>query len=94
MDVIVSVALGFGVWVVVACACGLGWWALRQRVVLSQRVIVNLADGSGIEGVLVKHDGKTLVLEQASLVGETTKPISLDGTIFIDRTNVHFVQGL
>lgn len=93
MTQMLSVTLGLGVWV----AAGLigvavwAWWQQRQKIV--GRVLVNLLDGTGIEGVLLRTTRTQLTLGNAKLVGESTEPIPLDGTVYVERSTVHFVQG-
>jgi hypothetical protein len=88
-----SVALALGVYF----AAGLGllgawaWWQGRQKIV--GRVMVNLIDGTALEGVLLRTTRTQLTLGSAKLVGESTEPIPLDGTVYVERSTVHFVQG-
>lgn len=93
MTQLLSVTLGFGIWVLVALLAWGAWAAYRHRVKIQGRVLVNLLDGTGIEGTLIRTTGKQLVLAQAKLVGESTEPIPLDGTVYVERSTVHFVQG-
>lgn len=94
MDVFLGLLAALGIWTVIALlGCAL-WYQIRRRVIFAREVLVNLTDGSGIRGTLVKFNATTMVLERASLVGESTQPISLDGTVYLERRNVHFVQGL
>lgn len=93
MSQFASVALALGVWVS-AGLIGVGawaWWQQRQKIV--GRVLVNLLDGTGIEGVLLRTTRTQLTLGNAKLVGESTEPIPLDGTVYVERSTVHFVQG-
>lgn len=94
MDVFLAVLAALGIWVAIAVAGCVVWYRIRRHVNMASEVLVNLTDGSGIRGTLVKFNAVTLVLERASLVGESTQPISLDGTVYLERRNVHFVQGL
>ena len=93
MTQMLSVTLGLGVWV----AAGLigvavwAWWKSRQKIV--GRVMVNLIDGTALEGVLLASTRHQLTLGNAKLVGESTEPIPLDGTVYVERSTVHFVQG-
>lgn len=93
MTQFVSVTAALGVWVLVVGigAAGWGWWKHRQKIV--GRVLVNLLDGTGIEGTLLRTTRTQLTLAQAKLVGESTEPIPLDGTVYVERSTVHFVQG-
>ncbi|QUD15918.1 hypothetical protein [Nocardia phage KYD2] len=94
MTVFLGVLAALGIWTVIALLGCAVWYQIRRRVPMAREVLVNLTDGSGIRGTLVKFNAVTLVLERASLVGESTQPISLDGTVYLERRNVHFVQGL
>lgn len=93
MTQFVSVAAALGLWVVLAVltAAAWAWWRGRQKIV--GRVLVNLMDGTGIEGTLLRTTRTQLTLAQAKLVGESTEPIPLDGTVYVERSTVHFVQG-
>lgn len=94
MDVFLGLLAALGVWTVLSLLVCAAWYQVRRRVIFAREVLVNLTDGSGIRGTLVKFNATTMVLERASLVGESTQPISLDGTVYLERRNVHFVQGL
>lgn len=94
MDVFLGLLAALGIWTVLSLLVCAVWYQVRRRVIFAREVLVNLTDGSGIRGTLVKFNAVTLVLERASLVGESTTPISLDGTVYLERRNVHFVQGL
>jgi small nuclear ribonucleoprotein (snRNP)-like protein len=61
-------------------------------VLLSRRVIVNLTDGSSIEGVLYRDPGQLLVLKNAIYHEPGTEPVALDGDTVVERARVLFVQ--
>ncbi|MFF2631967.1 hypothetical protein ACFVR6_03700 [Microbacterium sp. NPDC058021] len=63
-----------------------------KRVLLLRRVIVNLTDGSSIEGVLYRDPGRLLVLKNAVYHEAGSAPIELDGETVIERDRVLFVQ--
>ncbi|AEV52217.1 hypothetical protein [Nocardia phage NBR1] len=94
MDIFLGLLAALGIWTTVSLLLCAVWYQVRRRVVFAREVLVNLTDGSGIRGTLVKFNATTMVLVRASLVGETTTPISLDGTVYLERRNIHFVQGL
>jgi len=63
-----------------------------RRVLLHRRVVVNLVDGSSIEGVLYRDPGNLLVLKNATYLEPGAEPLELDGDTVIDREKVLFVQ--
>jgi len=58
---------------------------------LRERFLVSLTDGSAIEGLLIDIDNKSLHLADCFSV-TPTKRESVDGHIFIPRTNVLYMQ--
>lgn len=64
------------------------------RFVLRRRVVVNLVDGSAVEGLLFRKSGPLLVLKNAALHEEGAQPLQLDGDTVIERTKVLFIQAL
>lgn len=63
-----------------------------SRWPLLQRVLVNLVDGTAINGLLVDKRGPLLVLGDATLLSDTHEPTQLDGEIYIERDRVMFIQ--
>ena len=63
-----------------------------RKVLLLRRVIVNLVDGSSIEGVLYRDPGNLLVLRNAVYHEVGAEPAVLDGETVIERDKVLFVQ--
>lgn len=63
-----------------------------KKVALLRRVIVNLDDGSSIEGVLYRDPGNLLVLKNAIYHEPGAAPVELDGETVVERTRVLFVQ--
>lgn len=60
---------------------------------ISQRVMVNLHDGSAIKGLLVRQRGPLLILAQAVLLEPGQDRASpMDGQVFIERSQVAFMQ--
>ncbi len=59
---------------------------------LLQRVLVNLVDGTAINGLLIDKRGPLLVLGDATLLSDTHEPAQLDGEIYIERDRVMFIQ--
>lgn len=66
-------------------------WA---RVALFRRVLVNLKSGKAIRGVLVQERGGLLELRDAELLEGTAPPVRLDGSVFVERSNIDFAQAL
>lgn len=63
-----------------------------RRVLVLRRVIVNLVDGSSIQGVLYRDPGNLIVLKDAIYHSPGTDPVALDGDTVIERTKVLFIQ--
>lgn len=61
------------------------------RLAINRRVLVNLTNGSAIEGVLWDERGPLLLLKSASLHtnGGSTP---LDGEVIVEREKIDFVQ--
>lgn len=62
-----------------------------RRVVLHRRIIVNLTDGTAIEGVLWDEQGPLLVLRGA-IMHENGQRAEMDGEVVIDRERIRFAQ--
>lgn len=56
------------------------------------RVLVNLVDGSAIDGILLDKRGPLLVLGDASLLTASAEPALMDGRIYVERTQILFIQ--
>lgn len=63
-----------------------------RKVLLLRRVIVNLVDGSSIEGIFYRDPGNLIVLQNAIYHEPGAEPVQLDGETIIERTKVLFVQ--
>lgn len=62
---------------------------------LCVRVLVNLTTGDAITGVLIGRRGPLLVLADAGLISTgSAEPVPMDGQVFIERTQVAFLQAL
>jgi len=64
----------------------LSYWPIYDQVV------VNLTDGSAMRGVLVDKRGPLLVLAKASLLVPGEDPAPMDGQVYIERTQIAFLQ--
>lgn len=65
---------------------------LMTRWPLYNRVLVNLTDGSAIDGLLIDRRGTLLVLTDATLHTDSMEPARLDGEIYVERSRVLFMQ--
>lgn len=63
-----------------------------RRVIQRRRVIVNLVDGSSIDGIFYRQDGPLLVIKNASYLEQGASPAPLDGDTVIERDRVLFIQ--
>lgn len=73
--------------------------AYRRRIfkrpwadLVARRVIVNLKNGSAIDGYLIAAPGSLLRIREAALVGGSDQPMSIDGEVVIERDQVDFLQ--
>lgn len=57
-----------------------------------ERILVNLVDGSAIDGLLIDQRGPLLVLADATLLTDASEPAPLDGKVYIEREQVLFLQ--
>jgi hypothetical protein len=57
-----------------------------------ERVLVNLIDGSALDGVLIRRSGPLIVLSDTVLYTRGAEPQRLDGTVYIERDRVLFMQ--
>jgi small nuclear ribonucleoprotein (snRNP)-like protein len=57
-----------------------------------ERVLVNLTDGSAMNGLLVAKRGDLLVLTDVTLLEENHEPVELDGDVYIERFKIRFLQ--
>lgn len=75
--------------VALVTVCALRWWTWRP--VERRRALVQIVDGSTIEGVILSRRGPLLVLGDARIIsGGSSKPI--DGQVVVERPNVAWLQ--
>jgi hypothetical protein len=67
-------------------------WLAFRRLVVARRVVVNLASGQAIEGLLVRQQGPLLLLEQPVVHEPGAAPSPADGQMVIERAQVAFIQ--
>lgn len=66
-----------------------------SRVVLHRRILVNLDDGTTLEGVLWDEQGELLVLRGALLHDQANgEPVPMDGDILVERRRIRFSQAV
>ena len=63
-----------------------------SRWPLFSRVLVNLVDGTAIDGLLVDQKGPLLMLSDATLYSADTEPQTVDGDIYVERDRVLYLQ--
>lgn len=63
-----------------------------RRVLVHRQVVVNLVDGSSIQGVLYNDPRNLIVLKNALYLEPGAEPAPLDGDTVIERDKVLFVQ--
>lgn len=98
MDSSVTFVLVIAVAVVLLAAAALVWLGAEQvwdrRVALRRRVLVNLLDGSAVDGVLWRRGRRLVVLRDARLLEPGREQVTLDGEVLVERARVAFVQVL
>lgn len=68
------------------------WWRWIYPVRLN--VIVNTKTDKAFRGVLWRHSARHLVLKNTEMLRPREGPLTIDGEVVIERTNVDFVQVL
>lgn len=63
-----------------------------RKVLVLRRVVVNLVEGSSIEGVFYRDPGNLIVLQDATYYEPGAEPVKLDGETVVERAKVLFVQ--
>lgn len=67
---------------------------LWSRWPVYDRVLVNLLDGSALNGVLIARRGALLVLADARLLNPRGEPTPVDGEVYIERSQISFIQAM
>lgn len=67
-------------------------WGSFTRVIERRRVIVNLVNGTALDGVLFYQDGPLLVLKNAAYLEQGKEPVQLDGDTVVERNKVLWIQ--
>ena len=67
---------------------------LWSRWPVFSTVLCNLRDGTAIRGVLVRQSGPLVVLAKAQLLAENEEPAPMDGEVYVERSQVLFLQRL
>ncbi|MFI9465747.1 hypothetical protein [Streptomyces xiamenensis] len=91
MIVVLSLALGLLLATALAAA---GLLVVEARVAVRRRVIVNLVDGSAVDGVLLRRYRTLLVLADATLLSPDATPTRMDGELVVERSRVLYVQAV
>lgn len=65
---------------------------MLSRWPIYDRVLVNLIDGSAIDGLLIDKRGPLLVVADATLYTTANEPAPLDGDVYIERARVLYLQ--
>lgn len=65
-----------------------------RRLLVHRQVVVNLDDGSAVQGVLFTKTGPLIVVKNATLHEPGAEPVRLDGDVVIERPRVLYIQRL
>jgi hypothetical protein len=63
-----------------------------SRLVLHKTVLVNLDTGRAFRGALLKATSTLIQLGNAELIEPGSEPMSVPGTVILERARVEFVQ--
>ena len=91
---LVSVVAGFTLVIVVLVV----WYSHAtqlDRIVGShqlQRTVVTLKSGETFDGLVRDADARTLVLVKASSLAPGRDPLPVDGSLYVDRADVAYLQ--
>jgi len=79
--------------VVLVAAVAAGAYGHLGRLRIRSRVLVSLKTGNAVSGVIVRSNGRWVVVADAVVHDRgATAPTPADGEIWIERANVDFVQ--
>lgn len=67
---------------------------MYSRWPVYERVLVNLVDGSAIDGLLTRKTGPLIVLADSTLYTAAGQPQRLDGDVYIERHRVLYMQAV
>lgn len=65
---------------------------MLSRWPIYDRVLVNLIDGSALAGILIRRSGPMLMLSDTTLYSPGGEPAHLDGTVYVERDQVLYLQ--
>lgn len=65
---------------------------MLSRWPVYDRILVNLVEGTAIEGVLIRKSGPLIVLSDCTLYSPGAELAQLDGDIYIERDQVLYMQ--
>lgn len=63
-----------------------------NRLAVRRRVVINLYDGSAMQGVLYRKVGDLIVLREATYLEQGREPLPIDGEALIDVNTVLYTQ--
>ena len=63
-----------------------------SRWPIYERVLVNLFEGTAVDGVLIRKSGPLVVLSDATLFSPGAEPTRLDGNTYIERDQILYMQ--
>ena len=63
-----------------------------QRLMIRRRVLVQLHSGRAFTGLLWRRRGGLVVLKSAEMLEPNNQPVSMDGDVILDRSEIEYVQ--
>jgi len=63
-----------------------------KKLLYGKKVIINLKTDKAFRGYLINEKGVLLELREAELLEPGGEPVQVKGKIFIEKTNIDFIQ--
>jgi small nuclear ribonucleoprotein (snRNP)-like protein len=63
-----------------------------KKILFGKKVIINLKTDKAFRGYLVEAKGVLIELKNSELLEPGLEPVSVKGSIFIERDNIDFIQ--
>ena len=63
-----------------------------RRLLVSRRLIATLVDGTAIDGILLRQEGRLLIFANATQHSPGAQPVPMDGQVIVERERVLLLQ--